>query len=95
MAKVASIGLLVSNFRSGGPVSIAMLRHFSFRIFLVCLVACGTMALGAIWFDSSITSPVYFESTATLFIVGLASFLIWFSLTLVTIRELLQGKDWG
>ncbi len=70
------------NLCAASCVSISMTLYYSFRIFLVCLVSCATMALGAVWLQDSITSPVYFQTTASLFILGLASFLIWFSLIL-------------
>jgi len=66
-----------------------MARTISFRVFLICLVACAALALGVVWYEDSITSPLYFQTTATLFITGLASFLIWFSLTLKSIHEFL------
>jgi hypothetical protein len=69
-----------------------MVRHLSFRIFLLCLIACATMVLGIIWFEHEIAAPIYFQTTATLFIVGLASFLIWFSSTLLAIRALLEKQ---
>lgn len=70
-----------------------MTSRISLRIFFVCLIACATMALGVIWFEHRITSPLYFQTTATLFIIGLTSFLIWFSLTLLGIRNVLQKES--
>ncbi len=45
------------------------------------------MFMGGIWFEDAIPVPTYFQITATLFIVGLASFLIWFSQMLMAIRK--------
>ena len=49
------------------------------------------MALGVVWFKGDSLPPVYFQTTATLFIVGLASFLVWVSLTLLEVRTLLRS----
>lgn len=69
-----------------------MIVRLTFKLFLVCLVLCASLALGAIWTNGRIHNPLYFQTTATLFVVGLASFLIWFSLTLRSIRAALSGK---
>ena len=66
---------------------INMTRYLSLRVFLICLIACAALVLGAIWFQTKISSPFYFQTIASLFVVGLASFLIWFSLTLIIIRD--------
>lgn len=67
-----------------------MVTHLSFRIFLVCLITCASLALGAVWLQDRIESPLYFQATASLFIIGLAAFLIWFSLTLRSLHVLLK-----
>lgn len=67
-----------------------MTRTISFRIFIFCLLTCATLALGVVWFEKHITTEYYFQVTATLFITGLASFLIWFSLTLRAIAQRMQ-----
>lgn len=64
-----------------------MIVHYSFRIFLICLLSCATLALGAIWLQDRIEAPLYFQTTATLFVIGLAAFLIWLSFTLGAIRS--------
>lgn len=63
-----------------------MTSHISLRIFLVCMIACAAMVLGVIWLHGRIEAPLYFQTTATLFVVGFASSLIWFSSTLMAIR---------
>lgn len=68
-----------------------MTANLPFRIFLVCLVCCATLALGIIWHaDDHALPPVYFQTTATLFVIGLANFLIWFSYTLRALHALLR-----
>lgn len=62
---------------------------FVFRLFLVCLIVCASFALGAVWLQDRITNPLYFQTTASFFIVGLASFLIWFTHTLRAIRNMI------
>lgn len=68
-----------------------MTRYIALRLFLVCLIACAAMVLGAIWLQDRIEAPLYFQTTATLFVVGFASFLIWFSSTLQAIHASLQA----
>lgn len=69
-----------------------MTARITFRLFLICLVLCAALALGIIWHaQAHPLPPVYFQTTATLFVVGLASFLIWFSLTLRSILSALLG----
>ena len=69
-----------------------MIRHASLRLFLLCMLTCASMALGAIWLQDRIATPLYFQTTATLFVVGFASALIWFSLTLQSILTMLRNK---
>ena len=70
-----------------------MMVHTALRVFLLCLILCAGMILTAIWIGEHAIAPVYFQSTATVFIIGLASFLIWFSLTLRSIYELLRDRS--
>ena len=72
-------------------VLISMAHRISLRVFRVCLIACAMLALGAVWFNEHIEAELYFQTTATLFIVGLASFLIWFSLTLTDMHLKYDG----
>ena len=57
-----------------------MTTRILFRTFLICLVCCASMVLTAIWLQDKITNPLYFQCTATFFVIGLTSFLVWFSL---------------
>jgi hypothetical protein len=51
------------------------------------------MVLIAIWVGSdNALGETYFKTTATLFVVGLASFLTWFSATLTAIWRRLSGE---
>jgi hypothetical protein len=63
-----------------------MITRITFRVFLSCLAVCVVLILTAIWFGEDTFAEAYFKTTATFFIVGLASFLIWFSSTLLAIR---------
>lgn len=47
-------------------------------VFFTCLFACAGMVLFAVWTEGMVPKPLYFQITATLFVVGLASFLTWF-----------------
>ncbi len=70
-----------------------MTSYITFRVFLVCLIACALMVLFAIWFGKDAAlGELYFKTTATLFVLGLASFLIWFSLTLTAIYRRLETR---
>ncbi len=53
-----------------------MIEKVTIRIFLVCLVSCASLVLSFIW--GGPPSEIYFKTAATLFIIGLASFLCWF-----------------
>jgi len=68
-----------------------MTVRVAFRLFLVCLIVCAVMVLGAIWLGEGRVPEIYFQSTASLFVIGLASFLIWFSLTLKSIYSFLKS----
>ncbi len=59
-----------------------MIPRIAFRLFLLCLICCATMVLIGIWFGEHVFPEFYFQTTATVFVVGLASFLIWLSATL-------------
>ncbi len=76
---------LPRNFFLARRVYLSMASYISFRVFLVCLVSCALLALGGIWLR--IDAPLYFQTTASMFVIGLASFLVWFSLTLLAIRK--------
>lgn len=70
-----------------------MISRVSLRLFLFCLVLCASMFVTFIWLGEDSVPPVYFQIMITLFVVGLASFLIWFSRTLRSIHQLLQDRD--
>ncbi len=64
-----------------------MLEKITLRVFLVCLFSCASLVLSIIW--GGPPAEVYFKITATLFIVGLASFLCWFVSMLCGLRSAL------
>lgn len=66
---------------AGKRVVIDMIQRSAFYVFRVCLLACASMVLIALW--SHLENQLWFQSTATLFVVGLAAFLIWFSSVLL------------
>ncbi len=67
-----------------------MVNYFSLRVFLICLLVCAAMTISSIWLEGKVLVPAYFQTTATLFIIGLASFLIWFSRMILEIRNSLR-----
>ncbi len=58
-----------------------MPNQLIFRVFLICLIGCASLVLTFIW-NGGPPAEIYAQIAATLFVVGLASFLIWFSMTL-------------
>jgi hypothetical protein len=71
-----------------------MFEKISLRVFLTCLVVCASMILFAIWTSSDSSKPpeAYFKTVATLFIVGLASALLWFVQMLHSLRTILRDR---
>lgn len=69
-----------------------MFERFIRFVFFACLVACASMVLGAVWGGKAIQGPLYFQTTATLFVIGLASFLTWFVLTLRRVVRMHQSS---
>lgn len=65
-----------------------MFEKTIFRIFLTCLVGCASLVLTFVWTGGP-PAPIYFQIAATFFIVGLGSFLIWFSRVLYSLRDFL------
>jgi len=53
------------------------LGNFSLILFFSCLFPCAALVLFFIWHGGP-PSPIWFQTAATFFVVGLASFLIWF-----------------
>ncbi len=68
-----------------------MITATAFRIFLTCLLICAPMVLGGIWLGEHAVPEIYFKVMASLFVIGLASFLVWFSRTVYAIHELLAS----
>jgi len=52
-----------------------MIEKIAVRIFLVSLISCASLVLSFMW--GGPPAEEYFQIAATLFIVGLVSFLIW------------------
>ncbi|MFZ2167504.1 MAG: hypothetical protein WAV50_01390 [Minisyncoccia bacterium] len=69
-----------------------MIEKITVRIFLICLASCASLVLGIIWTGGpdNPASEVYFKTAATLFIVGLSSFLCWFVTMLYSLRDFLR-----
>ena len=58
-----------------------MTERFLLTLFFVCLISCATLVLLGIWIGESL-GPDVFKTAASLFVVGLTSFLVWFVPTL-------------
>lgn len=66
-----------------------MTEKISLRIFWVAMLSCAVYVLFLIWFGEDL-SDQYFKIAPTLFIIGLASFLIW--LPLIVYRFLKRNE---
>jgi hypothetical protein len=53
------------------------MEKITLRLFWVCMVSCASLVVVGIWLGDDILPEAWFKLTATLFIVGLASFLFW------------------
>jgi len=56
------------------------------RIFQVCLVGCAGLVLYFIWAGGP-PAPVYAQVAASIFVIGLGSFLSWFVLVLYGLQR--------
>jgi hypothetical protein len=55
------------------------MERFFLTIFLICMPTCAVIALLAIWLGERGVLPEWlFQVAATAFVIGLASFLLWF-----------------
>ena len=63
-----------------------MMEKNIFRLFLICLVGCASLILTFVWLGGP-PAQIYFQIAATLFVVGLGAFLIWFSMMLYSLRS--------
>lgn len=52
------------------------MEKITLRFFWVCMLACASCVIVGIWCEGSLPEE-YFKVPATLFIIGLANFLLW------------------
>jgi hypothetical protein len=64
-----------------------MIQNIAFRMFLICLFTCATLVLILIWSPQEFPHEPFAKTAATFFVTGLASFLVWFSGTLIVIKK--------
>jgi len=55
-----------------------MIEQTARQVFFVCLYPCATLVLFFIW-NGGPASRVWFQLAASLFVIGLAAFLTWFT----------------
>jgi len=67
-----------------------MIEKIAVRIFLVSLISCASLVLSFMWGGPPV--EVYFKIAATLFIVGLASCLVWFVTILYRMYDALTKR---
>jgi hypothetical protein len=65
------------------------MQQITYKSFVVSMVLCAALVLGMIWSKGDPIEPVP-QIAATLFVLGLASFLLWFSSVLWDIRKRLK-----
>ena len=70
-------------------------ERFALQVFLVCMVLCALASIGLIFsgfFDFYLSAEfILFPIAATLFIIGLAGFLIWLPIITYRLLEALQS----
>jgi hypothetical protein len=66
-------------------------KHVTFPLFLICLFSCAALVLFFIWNDGP-PSDVWMQAAATLFVIGLGSFLLWFVATILEIRDKIADR---
>lgn len=64
------------------------MEKVTLRLFWICMLACASAVITGIWLEGRLPEE-YFRVPATLFIIGLANFLLW--APLVTYRFLNKG----
>ncbi len=52
------------------------MEKVTLRLFWTCMIACASCAVIGIWFEERVPEA-FFKAMATLFIIGLANFLVW------------------
>lgn len=77
------------NLEAGQGVLGGMTERVLLPVFFFCLVACASMVLVGIWAGKGLP-PAYFQTAASLFVIGLATFLSWFTLTLRAVCKRLK-----
>ena len=80
------------NLISSTQLYLLMKKKFLFYIFIVCLVSCASLVLTFIWGNEEPRETLQ-KMTGTFFIVGLGSFLAWFSLILIELRDLIANRE--
>ena len=69
-----------------------MLQRITLSVFTFCLFACASLIFFLVWNGGPPESPLLFQSAASFFIVGLASFLLWFCATLLELKDKIADR---
>lgn len=69
--------------------TISRIEKWSLKVFLVCMLVCAVAFIALIWTQ---TEPEWVPIIPTLFIVGLASFLIWLPIVMYKIVDALKHR---
>lgn len=54
------------------------MEKITLRFFILCMISCASLVIVGIWFEHQLPEA-FFKTIATIFIVGLANFLLWTS----------------
>ena len=68
-----------------------MIQRIALRLFYYMMFPCAALVITFIWAGGP-PDPIYGQIVATLFVVGLASFLTWLTLLLVDVRGHIAQK---
>ena len=68
------------------------IQYIAFRLFLVMMFACAGLFLSIIWQGGPDEFTILNQFAITTFVVGLASFLIWFVTIILDIKDKIEKK---
>ncbi len=67
------------------------IQKIALGIFLTAMTLCASLVLGIIWMQPGVPE-VFPKTAASLFIVGLASFLVWLVMVVLEIRNRIEKE---
>ncbi len=67
------------------------MEKITLRVFWMCMLACASFAVTGIWLHDRVPEAL-FKATATFFVAGLASFLLWAPLVVYRFLSALSSQ---